>query len=125
LLLNDSNEPLHEIPLSYLAKGANQATFEIQWRKLVQDVAKHHALANGISLKPKNATFAALCVFHFVVLRELTATKTKSMACKVGGYIVPETDTWENFFLGRKEKVWKPLLEVLEPARPYEKIAFN
>ena len=36
ILLNEDNQPLHTVPLSYIAKGANQATFSQEWQKLTQ-----------------------------------------------------------------------------------------
>ncbi|MGK7880309.1 MAG: DUF5895 domain-containing protein [Crocosphaera sp.] len=36
ILLNQENQPLHTVPLSYVAKGANQATFSQEWQKLTQ-----------------------------------------------------------------------------------------
>jgi hypothetical protein len=34
MLLDQNNEPLHETSFAYLAKGSNQASFNIHWQQL-------------------------------------------------------------------------------------------
>lgn len=59
-LLDDQNQPLHQIPLSYRASGANQATFSIHWQQFCQELTACHAIANHIAAKPKNNLFLSL-----------------------------------------------------------------
>jgi Family of unknown function (DUF5895) len=90
LLLDQNNEPLHELPLGYLAKGANQASFSSHWQQLVNEVTRCHAQANGISARPKNSKFTSLCVFQFS----------------------------ERFFLGRDGDVADRFLQIMVPHEP-------
>ena len=115
LLLSHKNEPLHEVPFKYLAKGANQASFSFHWQQLVTEVTKCHAVANNIPARAKNALFNSLCVFQFTVKRELAGTNTKSAACKVGSHVAPEQSNWEQFFLGRNDELADRVLNILCP----------
>jgi hypothetical protein len=115
LLLDEDNEPLHEICLGYLAKGANQASFSTHWQQLVNEVTRCHAIANQIPARPKNALFTALCVLHLNVKRELAGSTLKSYACKVESHVAPTQDTWENFFLGRQPDKADRFLSILAP----------
>lgn len=83
LLLDNNNQPLHEIGLAYVAKGANQASFSSHWQQLVHEVTKCHAVANDIPARAKDVRFNSLCVFQFTVKRELAGNNAKSPACKV------------------------------------------
>ncbi|MEL4896186.1 DUF5895 domain-containing protein [Crocosphaera sp. Alani8] len=122
ILLNEDNQPLHTVPLSYVAKGANQATFSQEWQQLTQEVTNCHALANGIAARPKDARFKSLCVFELSVGREKVGQKQKSFACRVNGHTVPTMETWRNFFVGfnpiLKQQVWEGLQPTLPPAIP-------
>ena len=122
ILLNEENQPLHTVPLSYVAKGANQATFSQEWQKLTQEVTTCHAIANGIAARPKDARFKSLCVFELEVTRELVGTKQKSFTCRVTGHTAPTPDTWKQFFVGYnpilKKQVWDGLQPTLPPAIP-------
>ncbi len=122
LLLNKDNQPLHTVPLSYVAKGANQATFSQEWQRLTQEVTACHALANGIAARPKDARFKSLCVFELEAKREQVGTKQKSFACRVTGHTVPTMETWKSFFVGYnpslKKQVWDGLQPTLPPAIP-------
>jgi hypothetical protein len=113
LLLDSNNKPLHEIAFRYAAKGATQATFAIHYQQLVNEVTLYHAKANGISARPKNAQFNALCVFEFKVIREAAGDVQKSPACKVGSHTKPTIDNWQDFFLGRVDSVADEMLQLL------------
>jgi Family of unknown function (DUF5895) len=118
LLLDENNEPLHETPLGYLAKGANQASFSSHWQQLVNEVTRSHAQANGIPARPKNSMFTCLCVFQLSVKRELAGSSMKSYACKVDGHISPTAANWESFFLGRNEEKADRFLNLMVPHEP-------
>lgn len=103
VLLDEDNEPMHEIGLAYLAKGANQASFSQHWQQLVTEVTKCHAIANGIPARAKDVRFNSLCVFEFTVKRELAGNNAKSPACKVHSHVSPTMANWEQYFLGRND----------------------
>lgn len=115
LLLDDQNQPLHEIGLAYVAKGANQASFSYHWQLLVNEVTKCHAIANSIPARAKDLRFNSLCVFQFSVKRELAGNNAKSPACKVHSHIAPTQDNWEQFFLGRQDEIADRFLNLLAP----------
>ena len=96
LLLDENNEPLHELPLGYVAKGANQASFSSHWQQLVNEVTRCHAQANQIPARSKNSMFTCLCVFQFSVKRELAGGSMKSFACKVDTHVSPTAANWED-----------------------------
>jgi hypothetical protein len=122
ILLNEENQPLHSVPLSYIAKGANQATFSQEWQKLTQEVTACHAIANGIAARPKDARFKSLCVFELEVKRELVGQKQKSFTCRIVGHTIPTMETWKQFFVGYnpilKKQIWDGLQPTLPPAIP-------
>jgi Family of unknown function (DUF5895) len=118
LLLDANNEPLHELSLGYLAKGANQASFSTHWQQLVNEVTRCHAQANGIPARPKNSMFTCLCVFQFSVKRELAGTSMKSFACKVDAHVSPTAANWESFFLGRDNATADRFLNLMAPTAP-------
>jgi Family of unknown function (DUF5895) len=118
LLLDEHNEPLHELPLGYMAKGANQSSFSTHWQQLINEVTRIHAQANGIPARPKNSMFTCLCVFQFSVKRELAGTSMKSYACKVDGHLSPTAANWESFFLGRNEEKADRFLNLMVPHEP-------
>jgi Family of unknown function (DUF5895) len=115
LLLDEHNQPLHEIGLAYVAKGANQASFSFHWQQLVNEVTKCHAIANSIPARAKDARFNSLCVFQFTVKRELAGNNAKSPACKVHSHVAPTQANWEQFFLGRQDEVANRFLNLLTP----------
>ena len=116
LLLDADNQPLHEIGLAYVAKGANQASFSSHWQQLVTQVTKCHAIANSIPARAKDARFNSLCVFQFTVKRELAgAGANKSPACKVHSHVEPTQANWEQFFLGRQDDIADRFLNLLAP----------
>jgi hypothetical protein len=115
LLLDANNQPLHEIGLAYVAKGANQASFSYHWQQLIDQVTKCHAIANGIPARAKDVRFNSLCVFEFTVKRELAGNNAKSPACKVHSHVEPNQTNWEQFFLGRQDEVADRFLNLLVP----------
>jgi hypothetical protein len=127
ILLSSQNEPLHNVPFSYVAKGANQATFSQEWQKLVDEVTTCHAISNAIAARPKNAKFKSLCVFDFQTGRELVGQKQKSWACRVTGHEVPNLGNWQDFFVGYdpslKQQIWaglQPELPLIAPGATTE-----
>jgi Family of unknown function (DUF5895) len=115
VLLDEHNQPLHEIGLAYVAKGANQASFSFHWQQLVNEVTKCHAIANSIPARAKDARFNSLCVFQFTVKRELAGNNAKSPACKVHSHVAPTQENWEQFFLGRQDEIADRFLNLLAP----------
>jgi hypothetical protein len=117
-LVNSDNQPLHSIPLSYKAKGANQASFSKHWQQFCTEITACHAIENRIAAKPKNASFKSLCVFEFEVERLIVGDKKKSPCCYVSSHTKPTLETWKQHFLGydRQTKEWT--WEALEPERP-------
>ncbi len=115
LLLDANNQPLHEIGLAYVAKGANQASFSFHWQQLVTQVTKCHATANSIPARAKDVRFNSLCVLQFTVKRELAGNGAKSPACKVHTHVEPNQANWEQFFLGRKDEIADRFLNLLAP----------
>jgi Family of unknown function (DUF5895) len=108
------NCPLHEIPLQYIAKGSTQATFATHYQQFLLEITMCHAQANGISARPKNLEFGALCVFEFEVVRELAGNGQKAWACKVASHTKPTIDNWESFFLGRNDELANRVLQLLD-----------
>ncbi|MEG4088510.1 DUF5895 domain-containing protein [Microcoleus sp. Pol12B4] len=117
-LVNSQNQPLHSIPLSYKAKGANQASFSKHWQQFCTEITACHALENGIAAKPKNAAFKSLCVFEFEVERQIVGEKKKSPCCYVTSHTKPTLETWKQHFLGYDQSTKKWTWEALEPERP-------
>jgi Family of unknown function (DUF5895) len=115
LLLDANNQPLHEIGLAYVAKGANQASFSFHWQQLIDRVTKCHAIANSIPARAKDARFNSLCVFEFTVKRELAGNNAKSPACKVHSHVEPTQENWEQFFLGRQDEIADRFFNLLAP----------
>lgn len=113
LLLDCDNQPLHEIPFQYIAKGATQATFAAHYQQLILEVTLCHAQANGIAARPKNHEFNALCVFELEVVRELAGNGQKSPACKVASHSIPTMTDWTSFFLGRNDELADRVLQLL------------
>ena len=123
ILLGKDNKPLHQIPFQYVAKGANGASFSMNWHQLVTQVTTCHAIANGVPARPKDARFNALCVFSFQTKREQVGQKQKAFTCRVTGHDTPNPDNWKDFFVGydteTKNLVWdslQPSLPLMAPA---------
>ena len=123
-LVNAQNQPLHSIPLSYKAKGANQASFSKHWQQFCTEITACHAIENGIAAKPKNAAFKSLCVFEFEVERQTVGEKKKSACCYVTSHTKPSMETWKQHFLGYDQQIKKWTWEALEPDRPLTIPAF-
>ena len=123
ILLSKDNKPLHQIPFQYIAKGANGASFSMNWQQLVTEVTTCHAIANGLPARPKNARFNSLCVFSFRTKREQVGQKQRSFTCRVVGHDTPKPEDWKEFFVGfdteTKNLVWdslQPSLPLIAPA---------
>lgn len=118
-LLDAENKPLHQIPLSYKATGANQATFSQHWQAFCQELNACHSIVNGIPAKPKLPKFYCLGVFCFKTSREQAGTKQKSFACKVIEHEVPILENWhQNYFVGFNQETKNYVQESLEPSQP-------
>lgn len=117
-LLDRNNQPLHQIPLSYKATGANQASFSVHWQDFCRELNNCHSIVNGIPAKPKNTQFNCLGVFSFKTAREQVGDKQKSFACRVVDHERPTTETWRNYFIGLDQSVKKYVWESLEPTKP-------
>ena len=113
-LVNDKNEPLHQVPLMYKAKGANQATFSIEWQKFCGEFNACFSIINPqASSKPKNNAFNSLLVFCPQLSRDLVGDKVKGFAVRVVGYEKPTLENWTNFLFGATPEkanfVWQQL----------------
>jgi hypothetical protein len=117
-LLDEMNQPMHSFPLSYWAKGANQATFSLEWQKLIDEVTACHAIENQIPARGKNNLFKSLCVFSFRTARELVGKKQKSFACRVVEHDVPNINNWRSYFVGFETKLKTQVWEGLQPYEP-------
>lgn len=118
-LLDANNKPLHQIPLSYKAKGANQATFAEHWQQFCREITACHAIANGIPAKPKNGLFYSLAIFCFSTGKELAGSGVKKgHACKVVSHEVPTLENWKQYFLGFDRATREYVHEALEPQQP-------
>jgi hypothetical protein len=118
LLLDANHQPLHTVPLSYVAKGANNATFSAEWQKLTEEITACHAIANGIAARPKNNQFKSLCVFAFTVARELVGKKQKSPACRVVAHESVTMENWKNYFVGYDASLKTQVWDGLQPTMP-------
>jgi hypothetical protein len=118
ILLDDNNQPLHQIPLLYKAKGANHATFSQHWQQFCSELTACHALANGIPAKPKNYRFYSLAVFCFTTTKELAGTQKKGYACKVASHETPTMENWKQYFVGYSQETKSYIHEALEPEQP-------
>ena len=120
LLLDNRNQFLHTIPLSYTAKGANQASFSINWSKFIQECTAVHADINDIPNRPKNRVFSSMCVYSFKTDREIVGTKLKSASCKVTGYQTPTANNFHDLFLGADDEMADDIIRIMDPSRPLE-----
>ncbi|MBW4433204.1 MAG: hypothetical protein KME28_16130 [Pelatocladus maniniholoensis HA4357-MV3] len=117
-LLDQNNQPLHQIPLSYKAAGANQASFAAHWQDFCRELNICHSIVNGIPAKQKNALFYSLGVFCFKTAREQAGTKQKSFACKVIEHEIPTLENWRDYFLGFNSNTKQYVWDSLEPSKP-------
>jgi hypothetical protein len=118
MLLDQNNQHLHQVPLAYCAKGANQATFSIEWQKFIDEMTYCHAIANGMAARGKDLRFKTLCVFSFQTKRELVGDKQKSPACRVVSHDVPNIDNWKDYFVGFHEEIKQLTWDSLQPTQP-------
>ncbi len=118
ILLDAENRPLHQVPLSYAAKGANGASFSITWQKFINQMTNCHALANQIPARPKDSRFKSLCAFSFQTERELVGSKQKSFACRVISHDEPNSSNWKSYFLGYNKELRQVIWEGLQPTQP-------
>ncbi len=121
-LVNEQNQPLHSIPFAYAAKGANGASFSIEWQKFISEMTNCHGLANRIPARPKDNRFKSLCVFSFQTKRELVGSNQKSFACRVVGHETPTVENWKDYFVGfdnyLRQLAWDGLQPTLPPMLP-------
>lgn len=117
-LLNQNNQPLHQIPLSYKATGANQASFSVHWQDFCRELNICHSIVNGIPAKQKNALFYSLGVFCFKTAREQVGDKQKSFACRVVEHEKPTLENWKQYFMGFNNHIKEYVWESLEPSKP-------
>lgn len=106
------------VPLSYVAKEANHATFSAEWQKLIDEITAYHAIGNGIAARPKNSQFKSLCVFAFTVARELVGKKQKSPACRVISHESPTMENWREYFIGYDATLKNQAWDGLQPTMP-------
>jgi Family of unknown function (DUF5895) len=115
MFFDEHKQPLHDIPLKLVAKGAHQATLSEQWQKFCTSVARCQATANRTMFSPRNEAFNALCLFQPHIIRKAVGDKIKSPACYIDGYVAPTVENWENFFLGTNEEVADVVIGMLNP----------
>lgn len=119
ILLDDNNQPLHQVPLSYVAKGANGASFGTLWQKFITEINVFHALKNRIAARPKDNRFKSLCVFSFKTKRELVGNnKQKSFACRVVDYDRATLENWKDYFVGFDRDLKELTWDNLQPTAP-------
>lgn len=118
-LLNDKNQPLHQVPFGLKLKGSTQATFSQHWNSFIDEITACHAIANRIPAKGKNMMFKSLCVFSFKLGREQAGEKVKSWACKVVAHDKPTLENWRNYFVGFDNETKSFVYDGLQPTRPY------
>lgn len=118
-LLDRDNQPLHQIPLSYKATGANQASFSVHWQDFCRELNNCHSIVNGIPAKQKDVRFYSLGVFSFKTAREQVGDKQKSFACRVVDHEQPTTENWrDKYFIGFNRNLRNHVWESLEPTKP-------
>ncbi len=117
-LLDENNQPLHQLPFALQLKGATQATFSQHWQQFCNEMTFCHAVANQIPARPKNMLFRSLCVFSFKVAPEQAGAKVKSKACKVVSHEKPTLENWKDYFVGFDSETKLFIHESLQPTRP-------
>jgi Family of unknown function (DUF5895) len=115
MFFNENKQPLHDVPLKLVAKGAHQATLSIEWQKFCTDVSRCQASASKVRFTPRGAKYNALCLFQPIITRRAAGGKIKSQACCIDGYVKPTTATWEDFFIGTDEELGDMAIELLNP----------
>jgi hypothetical protein len=115
MFVNEKNEPLHDVPLKLVAKGAFQASLSENYQKFCTQMARLRAKSQGIPFRPQNEVFNALCVFSPIFKRQMVGTTIKSASCYVSGYTEPTLHNWLSFFLGANEAVADEIIDTLNP----------
>lgn len=115
MFFDDRKQPLHDIPLKLVAKGAQQATLSDQWQKFCISVARCQAKANKVFFSPRNEIFNALCLFQPHIIRKSVGDKVKSPACYIDGYVAPTVDNWQDFFIGTDEDLADLVVGMMNP----------
>jgi hypothetical protein len=119
-LLDEKNQPLHDVPLEYKAKGANRASFVAEWNKFCSELESCHALINRIPAKQKNNLFRSLGVFAFKTAREKVGKKgEEGWAIRVVDHERPTLQNWKDYFLGFSD-LRHILWEAMEPQKILE-----
>jgi Family of unknown function (DUF5895) len=115
MFFDEHQQPLHDLPLKLVAKGAHQATLSEQWQQFCVAVARCQAQANKVFFSPRNEIFNALCLFQPHLIRKSVGEKTKSAALYVDGYVAPTVDNWQDFFIGTDEDLADMVVGMLNP----------
>lgn len=117
-LLDEKNQPLHDVPLEYKAKGANRGSFVTEWNKFCGELEACHAIVNRIPAKQKNNLFRSLGIFAFTTAREQVGKKGKQgWACRVVDHEKPTVENWKNYFLGFDPEIKSLIWEAMEPQK--------
>ncbi len=115
IFLDENNQPLHDIPFRFTAKGAQQASLNAQWQLLCTAVARCQASAAKTRFYPRNNAYNMLCIFQPIIARKLVGTKTKSLCCYIDGFVAPTMDNWRSFFVGIDENLADFMIEIINP----------
>lgn len=115
MFFDDRQQPLHDLPLKLVAKGAHQATLSDRWQQFTVAVARCQAQANKVFFTPRNEVFNALCLFQPHLIRKSVGEKNKSAALYVDGYVEPTVDNWQDFFIGTDEDLADMVVGMLNP----------
>lgn len=115
MFFDEHKQPLHDIPLKLVAKGAQQATLSERWQQFCVAVARCQAQANKVFFSPRNEVFNALCLFQPHLSRKSVGEKTKSPALYVDGFVEPTVDNWQEFFLGTNENLADMVVGLMNP----------
>ena len=115
MFFDEHKQPLHDIPLKLVAKGAQQATLSEQWQQFCVAVARCQAQSHKVFFSPRNEVFNALCLFQPRLIRKSVGEKTKSLALYVDGYVQPTVDNWQDFFIGTDEDLADMVVGLMNP----------
>jgi Family of unknown function (DUF5895) len=115
MFFDEHKQPLHDIPLKLVAKGAQQATLSEQWQQFCVEVARCQAQAHKVFFSPRNEVFNALCLFQPHLIRKSVGETIKSPALYVDGYVEPTVDNWQDFFLGTDEDLADMVVGLMNP----------
>jgi Family of unknown function (DUF5895) len=115
MFFDEHKQPLHDLPLKLVAKGAQQATLSEQWQQFCVAVARCQAQAHKVFFSPRNEVFNALCLFQPHLIRKSVGEKTKSPALYVDGYVEPTVANWQDFFLGTDADLSDMVVGLMNP----------